>query len=70
MYLAHSPIFLWHIGFLLSNNRTIYDRSLWCLGRPFNSLTEMAFGPIQNEKTYSELSPTFFFVTNIDRLIT
>ena len=23
MYLAHSPI-LWHIGFLLSNNRTIW----------------------------------------------
>ena len=61
MYLAHSPIFLWHIGFLLSNNRTIYDRSLWCLGRPFNSLTEMAFGPIQNEKNIFRVVTNIFF---------
>ena len=47
MYLAHSPIFLWHIGFLLSNNRTIYDRSLWCLGRlemVFDSLYQLNSG--------------------------
>lgn len=55
MYLAHSPI-LWHIGFLLSNNRTIYNGSLWCL--------------IGLKLTMSFLSliflVTFIFVTNID----